>query len=307
MVVSSASHWCCLQLKKKSLYCQWMTVLVFAVFVSTLSTFRWNRDHRFFQKQQQFHYSYSPMMMTMKTASMSTTTQYPSFVTLSKLDSTMIHAPLPPPPKQKLVVQKGKDNKNDTTEPEEEAVMQVVSWNPDYGGINVRLMMVDDDDEKNNASPPQRQLVRPMYRNGDDLRNSYLSKGDGDDEINFYYLVDDDVARNPYNGWDDDQVFAVAAPKKTDSKQDSGDEEDANKKKRERKQCRRTSWQETVYPNCNTFHEFDFSGLVADLHAKHLGYVVVVVVVVCGRAYVRFHHRDENACSHSVISSFFLP
>jgi hypothetical protein len=238
---------------------------MFAVFVSTLSAFRWSRNHRlFFHKPQQ---SSSPMMMSMMMMSSMTMMiqECPSTVTLSKLDANRIHPPLPPPPKQKLVQKTGENgNKNDT---DAAGVMQVVHWSPDYGGIDVRMMIMTDDDNVDNDVPPR---TRILFRNGNDLRNSYLSRGDGDDEVDFYYLVDDDVARNPYNGWDDDQVFITNMPTK-DDKKDKNDEDEEDANKRERKQCRKTSWQETVYPNCNTFHEFDFSGLVADLQAKYLG------------------------------------
>lgn len=153
------------------------------------------------------------------------TIHYPSSVTLSKLDSNMIHAPLPPPPKQKKI------HKN-----EKEEKVQVVHWNPDYGGIKVR--MIQDDD-----------VPRTIFRHGDDLRNSYWSKGDGDDEVDFYYLVDDDAARNPYNGFDDDKV----------------------KNLKNERSCRKTSWHYDVNLNCNNFHEFDFANQVLHGSSRHLG------------------------------------
>jgi hypothetical protein len=221
-IISSPHYKCPL---KQNVYFQWMAVLMFALFVSTLSTFRWSR-HSYnnnnkldnYNNRQLPQYYHSPMMMT-------TMIQYPSIVTLSKLDSDMIHAPPPPPPKQKRY-QDEKDEEIDRFE--------VVHWNPDYGGLNVR--MIPDDD-----------VPRTLFRHGDDLRNSYMSKGDGDDEVNYYYLVDDDVARNPYNGYDDDKV------------------------KKENKLCRKTSWQEEVYHNCNTFHEFGFERLVLNQKSKHIG------------------------------------
>jgi hypothetical protein len=63
-----------------------------------------------------------------------------------------------------------------------------------------------------------------------------------------YYLVDDDVKRNPYVIWTDDKI-------------------------QDEKLCRKTAWQQDMYLNCNTFHEFDFQTLVLNQKSKHIGYV----------------------------------
>lgn len=141
---------------------------------------------------------------------------YPSSVTLFKLPD---YAGLPLPDLHSNIY-KGSN-------------FTIRKWNPNYGGIDVR--MIQDDD-----------LPRTIFRHGDDLRNSYMSKGDGDDTVSWYYRVDDVVERNPTLQFDDD-VFA---------------KQQENKEDEEAKSCRPNAWERIVHENCNTFHELDFQSLM---------------------------------------------
>jgi hypothetical protein len=111
----------------------------------------------------------------------------------------------------------------------------VQKWKPDYGGIDVRIMMADDD------NVPR----RIMFRNGNDLRNSYTARGDGDDTVSWYYITDDAVQRNPTLQFDDDAYVHEHNEK------DGGTVQE----------CRLNAWEHVVHENCNTFHELDFAAL----------------------------------------------
>jgi hypothetical protein len=66
----------------------------------------------------------------------------------------------------------------------------------------------------------------------------------GDDEHDYYYAFDDDTKRNPYIGWEDQDL-------------------------QNEKQCRRVSWHRLVLLNCNSFHELGIaSNTVADFKLK---------------------------------------
>jgi hypothetical protein len=65
-----------------------------------------------------------------------------------------------------------------------------------------------------------------------------------DDDREYYYAFDDDTKRNPYIGWDDQNL-------------------------QNEKQCRRASWHRLVLLNCNSFHELGIaSNTVADFKFK---------------------------------------
>jgi hypothetical protein len=149
-----------------------------------------------------------------------------------------------------------KEEDDDKSNSNSNATLSIVQkWKPDYGGIDVRVMMADDDSHAVQA----RQAV--MFRNRDDLRNSYMSKGDGDDKVSWYYITDDAVQRNPTLQFDDDTFV----------QEHKGEEN--------RKDCRLNAWEHVVHENCNTFHELDFSGLMLQDKSQAIGYVHAVSVI----------------------------
>jgi hypothetical protein len=103
----------------------------------------------------------------------------------------------------------------------------------DYGDLDIHIFEEDGQ---------QRNIYHDFNRDldaGDDD-----SVAAADDEHDYYYAFDDDTKRNPYIGWDDENL-------------------------QNEKQCRRVSWHRLLLLNCNSFHELGLaSNAVGDLSMK---------------------------------------
>jgi len=101
-----------------------------------------------------------------------------------------------------------------------------------YGGLELRFLETDDS-------------TRVIYHDYG-LDEGEVLTGTGDDDVEYYYAFDDDLKRNPYVGWEDDEIQDV-------------------------KHCRRTSWHRDLYLNCNSFHEFGLLDTFLKGESKYLG------------------------------------
>lgn len=109
----------------------------------------------------------------------------------------------------------------------------------DHGGLDIHIL----EDMELRATVPRH--IYHSFQN--DVPYAQLISQPEDDDMNdLYYAFDDDVARNPYNGWVDDAI------------QDT-------------KECRRTSFHRDLPINCNMLHEYDIQTQFRHGTTKYLG------------------------------------
>jgi hypothetical protein len=115
-----------------------------------------------------------------------------------------------------------------------------------FGDLNLRFFKYDDDET------PRRSIFRAEQEDWtaeelyywDPITETHLDEFD--DHIEYYYSFDDDVARNPMIGYDDDKI-------------------------QDEKRCRRTAWHRNIETNCNKLHEFDVERRFRDGETSFLG------------------------------------
>jgi hypothetical protein len=93
------------------------------------------------------------------------------------------------------------------------------AYHADYGGLDVRFFAEEG---------MRRVIYKDTIANGkdDDVSKNY-------NDVDYYYMFDDDEKRNPYVAWHDKHLH-------------------------ETKKCRRTAWHRRLPIDCNSMHEFDF-------------------------------------------------
>jgi hypothetical protein len=87
-------------------------------------------------------------------------------------------------------------------------------------------------------------------------------------------VIDDDMEDHIavfMMGWDDSSDAQRVPLLSSEKKNQSSTR--IMKDSQQQKDCQRVSWHKTVYPNCNTFHEFDLSKVLLDETTAYVGYV----------------------------------
>lgn len=103
-----------------------------------------------------------------------------------------------------------------------------------FGGLDLRFFRYDDDEIPRRSIYYDERLdyTHQHMRHWDPETDYYQEEDPLQDDVDFYYNYDDDVARNPLIGYDDDTI-------------------------QDKRLCRRTSWHRHTHLTCNRFHELD--------------------------------------------------